>query len=155
MLMFRIPNEVYAHRMQTCYACKYYKPITKSCGTLLKGDIIEEEELQELLDAGEIMIEFPQGRKKFRTCGCVMPLKAKLYFSSCSVGKWKGMYHFGDRHKEFITFVRSLPDVGKVTNEQIDQMFEWMDQIVKVKHSRCPKCIKNIIQELKSHISYE
>lgn len=153
--MLKIPNEVYAYRMQTCYACKYYKPLTKSCGTLLKGDLIDEEELDELVGSGEVMIENAKSKKKMRTCGCIMPIKARLYFASCSVGKWKGMYHFGEQHKEFISFVKSLPEAGKVTNEQIDQMYVWLDKIIRVKHSRCPKCIKNIIQELKSHISYE
>jgi hypothetical protein len=153
--MLRIPNEVYQHRMQICYACKYYKPLTKSCGTLFKGDVIDEEELQMLIDAGDVMIENANGKKKARTCGCVMPFKARLYFASCSVGKWKGMLHFGDKHQDFIAFVRSLPDAGKVTNEQIEQMYEWMDKIIKVKHTRCAKCIRNIIQELKTHITYE
>ena len=95
--MFTVPPAIRDHRIKTCQECKYYKKTTMSCGTLIIGDSVPEEN------------EFNYRKKKVRLCGCVMPVKTKLVFAKCPLNKWDSFRLSKEEIDELKQFVNDLP----------------------------------------------
>lgn len=58
-------------RLSICQECPFYKESTKSCGTLMMGDIVELA-----------------GGQQAQLCGCYMPDKVKYKDEHCPIGNW-------------------------------------------------------------------
>jgi hypothetical protein len=57
-------------RYAVCKTCPFFKSGTKSCGTLLSGELIE------------------LGGQQVQLCGCYMPDKVKYKDEHCPIGNW-------------------------------------------------------------------
>ena len=63
--------EVAKERLDTCKACKFYQPTTKTCGDMVTGNTVK------------------YNKKEIHLCGCIMPIKTLLPLSTCPANKWK------------------------------------------------------------------
>jgi hypothetical protein len=146
MPRINVPPHIKVQRYSSCMNCKYFVKSTRSCGTLILGGSVDEEDQEDQI--------ITHRKKKIKLCGCVMPLKTKFAFSSCPIGKWDT---YGLKKEEIVelrSFVESLPTKGRITNDQIDMMYAWMNKMIGVKQKRCSSCIKQMIIDLKTEIKF-
>jgi hypothetical protein len=139
--MFTVPPAIRDSRIKTCQECKYYKKTTMSCGTLIVGDTVPEEN------------EFSYRKKKIKLCGCVMPVKTRLMFAKCPMGKWDSFRLSKEEIQELKEFVNGLP-LSKLSNEQVTKLFEMKSKITGRRESatRCGSCVNSLINEFKKQL---
>ena len=139
--------KVRKERLQICQSCKWYKPQTKSCGTLILGNNVSEEILAEN--------NVTYYKKEFTLCGCVMPVKTKLSMAKCPANKWTSALTDEDINqiKEFLKTINVIDGKFKaqrITSEQVNTIFEWMKKLKgqPVEISSCGKCIEDAVKSL-------
>lgn len=133
--MIFVNNKVREERMAICRACKHYKSVTNSCGTLLLGE------------------EVPYKRGKAKLCGCVMPLKTQFKTSSCPIKKWTSTVD--TKALESIReIVENIEKRGKVSAEEgkllidvYNKTFETNKDVDKA--MGCGGCMREIIKEFR------
>jgi len=118
--------KVRKERLDICQSCKWYKPQTKSCGTLILGNDVSEEVLAEN--------NVTHYKREFTLCGCVMPIKTKLSMAKCPANKWTSSLSDSDIEeiREFlksISIVNGKFKVQRITSEQVNTIFEWMKKL--------------------------
>lgn len=147
---FSVPPQIRTNRLQTCIKCKFYKPHTSSCGTLIIGDALTPEELAEI----ELENEITWYKKKKRLCGCNMPWKTKFSFASCPIGKW-GKYRLSDEEtKQLIEFINTIPDKGVILSNQVSELYQWFSRMTGRKERPCSSCVGQLIQEFKNQLKH-
>jgi hypothetical protein len=143
--------------MNECGKCKFYKPETESCGTLLKlqnlingtrGGLVEPEDVDVDPEVQDLnLVKFY--KKKVRLCGCDMPEKVKWSFESCPIGRW-GKYRLTDAETKMLDeFVSSLPTTGKLSNQQVEDIIKWFERVSGRPMKRCDQCVRAVIKELR------
>jgi len=130
-MLFAKHNE-YKRRLDICRACKFFEPLTQSCGTLIVGDEIETEVLFR--------------RKSIKLCGCVMPVKAKLAFASCPASKWDGVLSVQEQI-EFKRFLLDMKAQGRLEQKDMLKFYSFKDKATGAfnERSTCPPCVKKDI----------
>lgn len=141
------PQSIQATRLEICHSCKFYKASTGSCGTLITGDSVENDELTAT-----------HYRKKIKLCGCVVRAKVKLSVSRCPAEKWgrhtskKGAVPLTDEQiKNLGEFMKSLEGVNRVSNEVRENIYKWANKVsdTYVQPSTCSTCVAEIVDILK------
>jgi len=136
--MFLVPQAIRQQRLDICKGCKWYKPSTRSCGTLIIGGTVTDENT------------VSHYRKKIKLCGCPMPHKVKYTFAKCPADKW-GMFKLDeDQFANLKKFVLSLQVKYKLEDEVIERMFRWKESITgkREPRTRCERCIRDLYTEL-------
>jgi hypothetical protein len=91
-------------------------------------------------------------KKKVRLCGCYIGEKSKFSFESCPIGRW-GKYRLTDTETNMLEeFIMSLPKVGKLSNEEVNQVLKWFERVSGRPMKRCDDCIRAIVKELQLQI---
>ena len=140
--------KVRKERLDICQSCKWYKPQTKSCGTLILGNDVSEEVLAEN--------NVTYYKKEFTLCGCVMPVKTKLSMAKCPANKWSSALNDSDIEeiKQFLKSINVTIDgkfkVQRLSSEQVKTIFEWMKKLKgqPVEITSCGKCVENAVRDL-------
>jgi len=139
--------KVRKERLEICQSCKWYKPQTKSCGTLILGNDVSEEVLAEN--------NVTYYKREFTLCGCVMPIKTKLSMAKCPANKWTSALTDEDIEeiREFLKSINIIDGkfkVQRITSEQVKTIFQWMRKLKgqPVEISSCTKCIENAVKDL-------
>jgi len=139
--------KVRKERLEICQSCKWYKPQTKSCGTLIIGNDVSEEVLAEN--------NVTYYKKEFTLCGCVMPIKTKLSMANCPANKWTSSLTDSDIEeiREFLKSINMINGkfkVQRITSEQVKTIFEWLKKLKgqPVEISSCGKCIEDAVKSL-------
>lgn len=139
--------KVRKERLEICQSCKWYKPQTKSCGTLIIGNDVSEEVLAEN--------NVTYYKKEFTLCGCVMPIKTKLSMAKCPANKWTSSLTDSDIEeiREFLKSINMINGkfkVQRITSEQVKTIFEWLKKLKgqPVEISSCGKCIEDAVKSL-------
>jgi hypothetical protein len=141
------PQAIQATRLEICHACKFYNETTKSCGTLILGDEVKNDELTAT-----------HYRKKIKLCGCVVRAKVKLSISKCPAEKWdrhtskQGSVPLTDEQiKNLAEFIKSLEGKNRIYNDEVVNLFKWANKVSStyVEASTCPSCVVEIINALK------
>lgn len=148
MLVLQVPPQISTQRMNACLGCKYFKANTKSCGTLFLGDKLSVEESARIQEENKITFR----KKRIRLCGCRMPVKTKLAFAQCPIGKWKPFYLEANEMNELREFMSSLPRTGRITSAEVTKIYDWIYRITKIKLPRCGDCVRQLIQEINSNL---
>lgn len=139
--------KVRKERLEICQSCKWYKPQTKSCGTLIIGNDVSEEILAEN--------NVTYYKKEFTLCGCVMPIKTKLSMAKCPANKWSSSLTDTDI-EEIKVFLKSINlidgkfKVQRISAEQVNTIFSWLKKLKgqPVEISSCGKCVENAVKDL-------
>ncbi len=150
MLSLTVTKEVHLQRMRTCEGCKFFKSITKSCGTLIVGRKLTQEELEELQKENLVK----HYKKKIRLCGCWLPAKTYGLFESCPVGKW-GMESLSkEQMQKLILFVEDLPQYGIYKSESVKELNRWFQFVTGSKKniSGCPTCVRDMVKTFRKEI---
>jgi hypothetical protein len=144
--MFTVPPAIRAQRLATCKACKHFKSITHSCGTLVVGRKLTEEELAEAEENNQIT----HYRKKTRLCGCFIPEKSKWSLERCPINKW-GYYRLNEEEaRELAAFISGLPTDGKLSGVTVRLAADWVYKMTGRRVS-CASCnAKALINYLRS-----
>ena len=140
--MFTVPPAIRDHRIKTCQECKYYKKTTMSCGTLIIGDSVPEEN------------EFNYRKKKVRLCGCVMPVKTKLAFAKCPLNKWDSFRLSKEEIDELKQFVNDLP-LSSLSMAQVKRLYEMKSKLTGRREvpTTCGSCVNSLIKEFKKQLA--
>jgi hypothetical protein len=141
--MFTVQPQVAAQRMKICRSCKWFKPETGSCGTLILGNTVEA-------DAKENTVT--HYRKKIRLCGCVMKVKTKLLTSECPAGKWGKHLMSDEDMQELREFVTSIGGAAKLDSDQVRKLYKWKGKLTGIPQevSFCSSCVASVLKELKT-----
>lgn len=150
MLNFQVPPKVRKQRLETCLSCKYYKESTGSCGTLIMGNKLTDEQNTEL-DQENIITWY---KRKTRLCGCVVKEKVKWKFERCPVNKWTRFNLNEEEVAELRTFMASLPKEGRVASHQVRQLTQWVLKLTG--QYICVPCkLSSIIEAINNQLNYE
>lgn len=160
MFKLNVPARVRMARMNECGKCKFYKPETTSCGSLMNlkrlvtgthGGLVDESELDTPEEQKDLNL-VKYYKKKVRLCGCDIPEKTKWSFESCPIGKW-GKYRLTDTETTMLEeFINSLPKTGKISSEQVDHVIKWFERVSGRPMQRCDNCVRIVIKELQLQI---
>lgn len=131
-----VRTSVYNKRLEICKECDHFNAETKSCGTLVTGD--------EVIHNGEVK----------RTCGCFMPIKAKLAFLSCPLGEWGAQLS----KREIVRLKRLIEEIekeGMITDSNRVQLYEFYRKTLDtvVDNTTCETCVRNWYKELKETLA--
>lgn len=132
--MITIKAPEYNKRLEICRACPHFVESSGSCGTFLKGDLITVK-----------------GRKKkIRTCGCVMRIKAKLTWASCPINSWEG-YITKATIKAVEALLKSLDEKPILKADKIQDFFDTYNKAFNKNKqvTNCVGCVKEMIKEMK------
>lgn len=141
------PQSVQATRLEICHTCKFYKASTGSCGTLITGENVENDELTAT-----------HYRKKIKLCGCVVRAKVKLSVSRCPAEKWgrhtskQGAVPLNDQQiNNLANFMKSIEGLNTLSNELRVNLYKWANKVsdTYVEPSTCSGCAGEIIKALK------
>lgn len=129
--MLLVPSEVKESRLSTCKACKHYVAKTQTCGTLIKGKVVQHR------------------KQKVRLCGCIMPIKTTLKSAYCPIDKWHK-----DVDEETMQRLRTLfdeMDGNRLSAMQNTELHELYSKVVgrKMPASSCPPCVRKTIDDLR------
>jgi uncharacterized protein YlzI (FlbEa/FlbD family) len=159
--MFNVHPSVRLKRLEICKDCKFYKPSTGSCGTLIIGGI-KELERPCILDANiegspedELANRVSYYRKKIKLCGCIMSWKTKYTLSSCPAGKWGAERLTGTQIELLQTFLKSLNGKQTIVFEDVKKLYEWKSKLTG-KHepiTTCGTCVGELILEMNKEIN--
>ena len=146
--------------MNECGKCKFYKAETSSCGTPMNlkglvtgthGGLVEPEEVDVDTEVQDLNL-VKYYKKKVRLCGCPIPEKTKWSFESCPIGRW-GKYRLTDTETNMLEeFINSLPKVGTLSSQQVDNVIKWFERVSGRPMRRCDNCVRVVIKELQLQI---
>ena len=143
MFNFNVPLQIQRERLNICKTCKFFKPITQSCGTLLIGGEVDPEENS---------VTFY--REKIKLCGCVMPIKTKFRFTSCPAHKWHSLDWKPEEVQALDEFIKRIYGKHKMDMEDVQLLYHWFSKVTK-KHqqpSQCASCIRDLINEFRRQL---
>lgn len=155
MLNLNVPPAVKNLRYKMCRACKFYKPITDSCGTfrLLNplGQKLTKDEIEEI-DKDNTITYY---RKKTRLCGCICDIKTKVPFEYCPIGKWASYQLTEQQLVELKAFLQTFPKTGQISRDYITQLYDWASIASgeKQKVKNCAECIKGVLREFNRQLN--
>ena len=144
MLNFNVPLHIQRERLNTCKKCKFFKPLTQSCGTLIMGNTVDPEENS-----------VTHYKEKIKLCGCIMPIKTKFVFSSCPAHKWFALDWKDDEIAALDEFIHRIHKANKIEPHDLHQLYEWATKITG-KHqqvSGCASCIRDLINEFRRQLN--
>lgn len=138
-----VPPVVYQNRLAQCKECKWYKASTGSCGTLIMGEVVTDED--------NIVRHY---RKPIRLCGCVMKWKAKYRLSSCPAGKWSSEAIDATEIEKLREFVTSIEKRDKLMSDEVRDLARWFSKVSGQTHpvTTCPPCVRDMITELRKEV---
>ena len=137
--MFTVPTAIYSERLSTCNACPHFVKSTGSCGTLILGGKVPEENT------------VTKYRSKKRLCGCVVKFKAKLIWESCPLEKW-GAYKINEQKRaELEEWTTSLLGKGYLQPDELKRLYREITEITGLRHEvkTCSSCVKDAIEKLR------
>lgn len=144
MLNFNVPLHIQRERLNTCKKCKFFKPLTQSCGTLLVGKIVDAEENS-----------VTHYKEKIKLCGCIMPIKTKFVFASCPAHKWFALDWKEDEIAELDVFINRIYKANKIEPHDLHQLYAWASKVIGKKQdiSGCASCIRDLITEFRRQLN--
>ena len=139
-----VSSTIQADRITICKGCKYYKPLTRSCGTLLIGGSVDEADV---IKANKVT----HYKRKVRLCGCVMTVKTKYTWASCPIGKWGTV---GVSKDELVQVKKLLVKYeGKTSFDyhEIKPLFTAMSKISgkNIAPTTCGNCVAQMLEDLR------
>lgn len=142
------PKEIRDLRRDICQGCKHYKPLFKSCGTLLVGRKLTPEEAEEVKAANQVT----RNKQTFELCGCFMPIKWRIPWVKCPLEKW-GLHGLTESEiEELKAFLDSLP-TNTIPSKEVTELFTWAGRIRGTKVTTCGECVKGIIDEMRKNLN--
>jgi hypothetical protein len=117
-------SNTHTERMAVCKKCKFFQADTQTCGKPYTG--------------GEVTYY----GKPFKLCGCVMPIKTRLSFASCPLGKWNAEGSL----PEFVDEIREAVSTYNGSYESKKRLFEIEARIMfeetgeELQWSNCGSC---------------
>lgn len=126
--MLFVNGSVRRHRLDICASCEHYVSETKSCGTLGVDAV-----------------------KDTKTCGCFMPVKAKLKMAECPYGKWDAIVTQKD-----IDAIRTF--LGGVKTSLTGEQQQELQRLYSVATGNvkqiggCGRCAKGMIEQLQNFL---
>jgi hypothetical protein len=144
MLRINVPLHIQRERLNICKKCKFYKPLTQSCGTLILGDTVDPEENS-----------VTHYKEKIKLCGCIMPIKTKFIFASCPAHKWFALDWKDDEIAALDVFINRIHKANKIEPHDLHQLYEWYSKLVgkKQQTSVCASCIRDLITEFRRQLN--
>ena len=144
MLNFNVPLHIQRERLATCKKCKFFKPITQSCGTLIVGNTVDAEENS-----------VTHYKEKIKLCGCIMPIKTKFVFASCPAHKWFALDWKAEEIAELDVFINRIHKANKIEPNELQQLYDWFGKMVGKKQqvSGCASCIRDLITEFRRQLN--
>lgn len=139
-----MPLHIQRERLNTCKKCKFFKPLTQSCGTLLVGKIVDAEENS-----------VTHYKEKIKLCGCIMPIKTKFVFASCPAHKWFALDWKEDEIAELDVFINRIYKANKIEPHDLHQLYAWASKVIGKKQdiSGCASCIRDLITEFRRQLN--
>ena len=143
---FNAPTGTRNQRLETCRKCKFFKPATQSCGTLLIGGTVTPEAEKEN--------SVRHYKAKIKLCGCVMPVKTKLRFASCPAGRWSAFEVKPHEVEELRAFMAEITGKAKIDEQQAARLFAWKSKITgrREQFTTCGACVRELIQEINKQL---
>jgi hypothetical protein len=144
MLNFNVPLHIQRERLATCKKCKFFKPLTQSCGTLIVGNTVDPEENS-----------VTHYKEKIKLCGCIMPIKTKFVFASCPAHKWFALDWKQEEIAALDEFVQRVHKANKIETEDLKLLYYWFSRMTG-KHqqvSGCASCIRDLITEFRRQLN--
>ena len=126
--MLFVKGSIRRHRLDICSSCEHYVSETKSCGTLGVDAL-----------------------KDTKTCGCFMPVKAKLKMAECPYGKWSALVTDKDV-KAIKTFLGGVKT--SLTSQQVQEL-ERLYAIAMGQYKQsngCGRCARGMIKQLQNFV---
>ena len=122
--------------MSICKGCEHYNETTRSCGTLVLGDLLGE------------LVSVKGKKRKVRLCGCVMPMKTKFKTASCPLKKWVSKVD-ADAIKDLQKLVEIADKYQRFSNDELKQFYKAYNQTFEAgkQLSSCTSCVKQMVQE--------
>jgi hypothetical protein len=144
MLNFNVPLHIQRERLAICKKCKFFKPLTQSCGTLIVGNTVDPEENS-----------VTHYKEKIKLCGCIMPIKTKFVFSSCPAHKWFALDWKDEEIAALDVFINRIHKANKIEPHDLHQLYEWFSRMVgkKQQTSACASCIRDLITEFRRQLN--
>jgi len=143
MLNFNVPLHIQRERLAICKKCKFFKPLTQSCGTLIVGNTVDPEENS-----------VTHYKEKIKLCGCIMPIKTKFVFASCPAHKWFALDWKDEEIAALDVFIHRIHKANKIEAHDLHQLYEWFSRMVgkKQQTSNCASCIRDLITEFRRQL---
>lgn len=145
--MFRVPPSIQAERLKICKGCKFYAPETKSCGPLIVGRKLTDEERAEV----EEKLIVKRKNSKVRLCGCHMPTKTKLIFSKCPAGFWDSYRKMTNDEREHATaFILRIKKLNVLKWTEVEELYRIAAKITGTRKdpSTCTSCVVQMMQDV-------
>lgn len=125
-------------RMNICRKCPYYKPDTRSCGTLIAGDYI---------NVGK--------KRRVKLCGCIMPLKSKFKVSSCPLKKWGNEINKSDLDE--LKKMYGKIEHGRISTDDAKKLVDSYNKTFGANRqfTTCGSCLKQLAKEIEETLKHE
>lgn len=149
-MQLTVPRITQQARMETCQACKFYKSVTSSCGTVILGRKLTQDEIEELKKENSVR----HYKKTVRLCGCVLPLKTWGIFEACPIGKW-GVHALSEKEiEQIVSFVDGLPTFGTYKVDTLRELNTWHKLLTGSRKniSTCPDCVRETVKTFRREI---
>ena len=144
MFNFNVPRHIQTDRLNICKSCKFYKPLTQSCGTLIVGQEVELEENN-----------VTYYKEKIKLCGCIMPIKTKLRFASCPARKWYALDWKEEEIRALDEFIKRVHKANKIESDDLRLLYYWYSKVTgrNEQVSGCASCIRDLITEFRRQLN--
>jgi hypothetical protein len=144
MLNFNVPLHIQRERLAICKKCKFFKPLTQSCGTLIVGNTVDPEENS-----------VTYYKEKIKLCGCIMPIKTMFRFASCPAHKWFALDWKQEEIAELNEFIHRIHKANKIEAHDLQQLYKWATKMTGVHQqpSGCASCIRDLINEFRRQLN--
>lgn len=149
MPKFAVPAEVRSQRYHTCLSCKHFRKSTRSCGDLLIGNQLSEEDLADY----EKQLLITHKKKKVKLCGCFMGVKTWLIFAECPIGKWGSHGISAYEKEELRIFLDKIGNKNRLSEQEIDEIYRWNGMLSGKKLNRCNECLKQILSDMREELN--
>jgi len=149
--MFRVPKKVLDDRLAACGACKHFRKSTGSCGTLIVGNKLPEDDLKALDKENTVT----KNRSKIKLCGCVMRIKARLHWAKCPIGTWSAYGIDEKRRGQLRKFVQQIRQNGHLEHDDLRRLYTIRSEITGINEqvSTCAPCVKSALKELEDYLN--
>jgi hypothetical protein len=143
MLNFNVPLHIQRERLATCKKCKFFKPLTQSCGTLIVGNTVDLEE--------NTVTHY---KEKIKLCGCIMPIKTKFIFASCPARKWFALNWKQEEIAELDEFINRIHKANKIEQHDLQKLYKWFSKVIGKDQqvSGCASCVRDLITEFRRQL---
>lgn len=141
---FNVPLHIQRERLAICKKCKFFQPLTQSCGTLILGNTVDAEENS-----------VTHYKEKIKLCGCIMPIKTKFVFASCPAHKWFALDWKEEEIAELDLFIHRIHKANKIEPQDLHQLYKWFSKVTgkKEQTSGCASCIRDLITEFRRQLN--